>query len=95
MRKTAKTYRKEYLDLQKQIAGLEARIHDRLIKIATKNPDAVIDIKGGVEIKAKTLTGFNGWTTSLTIDIKLHYIETIEKWLAAQQPVIQAEINFK
>jgi hypothetical protein len=93
---TAKDYKKEYNSLLLDIATLKARIIERLHFLCKQNPDVPVarqaDLNGTI-IKAKSIGDLN-YIHQLDIKAQLYYIETIENWIAEQNPVKQTKINF-
>lgn len=93
---TAKDYRKEYSVVLLDMATLEAKIIERLHFLCKQNPEAPVarqaDLNGTI-IKAKSIGDLH-YIHQLDTKLHLHYIETIENWLAEQHPVKQTKINF-
>jgi hypothetical protein len=93
-RKSANDYRKEFDDLTKGIKSLEEHTTFRLLQLAATYPDAIIDKMGDTEIKAGSCFNNSTYVINISIEKKINHIETIEKWLADQNPVKQKEIDF-
>ena len=96
-RMTAKDYRKELSDLQKQQNVLEARIRNRASELCEKYPDVVIGTEyGKTNSNERIFAGqYKGFLISCaSVDIALTIIETIEKYLADKHPHKQTTIEF-
>jgi len=93
-RKTSKDYRKEYNDLTNGMKSLEAHLTERLLQLAASYPDAVIEKRFDIEIKAGSSLGNRSYVVCMSIEKKIKYIEIIENWLSDQNPVKQKTINY-
>lgn len=87
MRKTSKEYSKELKDLRERTDSLESRIKNRLSKMVETFPDAIVDTKDGVEVKAKCIT--KTWLDMLPSELQLKYISAIEEHNAKEEGVRQ------
>jgi len=88
-RKTAKDYRKEYNELNKQLNALEARIKERALKLCAKYPDVMV----GKITDAKYFAEYhNEQPASLRIENYLHAIEAIEAELAKRDVYVQTKM---
>lgn len=89
-RKTGQDYRREYDELKQSEKSLDVHVTERLVELGTIHPDAIITTMGDTEIKATCLT--KQWVESLKIDERIEIINTIEKWSAEKEKVIQLKI---
>ena len=99
-RKTATDYRKDLQDLQQQQKALEARITKRFQTLCKQHPD--VPLYQIVDSTNANKPVLSGWFTdespvrvpTLTISVKLQYIELIEKHLESLHPHKQTAIEF-
>lgn len=105
LRPTAKEYLQQMRDLQNQMLKLDMIVTTRLYTLCASHPQAPIQVLlddnapqfGTVEIKAKSLIPANrgkGFIKDLPYEVRIQYIETIEKWLADKHPHKQKEIEY-
>jgi hypothetical protein len=87
---TGADYRKEMNELRKGLESLDAHLTVRLMELAKLYPDAIIIDKPVDQIMAKCLT--KGWVESSSMDVRIKYIENIEKWSDDRQNIKQLEI---
>ena len=87
MRKTSNDYSKELQDLRTRTTALEARIKNRLVNIVKTFPDAIVELKDGVEMKARSMT--STWLDTLSTEDQLKYISAIEQHNLKQEKVRQ------
>jgi hypothetical protein len=101
-RPTAQEYLQQMRDLQNQMFKLDMVVVTRLYTLCASHPQAPIQVLlddnapqfGTVEIKAKSLIPANrgkGIIKDLPYEIRIQYIDAIEKWLANQHPHKQLE----
>ncbi len=89
-RKTGKQYRKEYIELQKNMSSLDAHVTSRLVELGQRFPDAIIVKRYDDFVRAKCLT--KNYVEDLDIDTRILYIEAIEDWNSKLENVKQLEI---
>ena len=87
MRKTSTEYTKELKDLRTRTSALESRIKDRLLRMVESFPEAIVDKKDGVEMKARSIT--TTWLDTLPTEDQLKYISAIEQHNLKQEKVQQ------
>lgn len=88
-RMTAKDYKRELKDLQKQEKALEARIRERANELIKENLDVVLHLSCHVmSHPLKEIEEVND------IQISLEIIEGVEKYLADKHPHKQTTIKF-
>ena len=93
-RKSAKDLRKEHKSLLDKTKVLETRIVNRLLELSKQHPNAIVGYKADgdmTSLKAKSLNNLN-YINTLDINAILTYIESIEKYLANQQPYKQGDL---
>lgn len=94
----AQDYRREMKNLLNKIEKLQLESITRLHSLACLYPEAPI-IVGGIDIiKAKSLVEpkqNKKFIESLGFESRITYIETIENWLAEQQPHVQLSFDYK
>lgn len=93
VRKTSQDYKKEYVELEVKQEHLANEIRQRLLDIATANPEAIVTEIGNTEIKAKSIASAN-YIRTIEVPACILCIQRIEDWLAKQNPVQQKEIVF-
>jgi len=87
MRKTSNEYSKELQDLRTRTSALESRIKDRLVKMVIAFPEAIVDKRENVEVKARSLT--ISWIENLSTEAQINYISAIEQHNLKQEKVQQ------
>jgi len=95
-RKSAKELKKELQTLENNLINFKKRIANRLLDLCKQNPEAHVAYHadlGGTIIKAKAI-GDTSFIDSINIETQLQCIETIEKYLADNQPYKQIRIEF-
>ena len=93
-RMTAKDYKRELQDLQKQQKALKNRIIVRAKELIKENPDVMIHLSCFINsYKASQLMITND--IDVNVNDALIIIETIERHLADQHPHKQTTIDFK
>jgi hypothetical protein len=102
LRPTAQEYLQQMKELQNQMFKLDMIVVTRLYTLCASHPQVpiqvLIDDNDTFEIKAKSLIPANrgkGIIKDLPYEVRIQYIETIEKWLADKHPHKQKEIEFK
>jgi hypothetical protein len=93
VRKTYKDYKKEYVELEVKKERLINEIRQRLLNVATANPDAIVTEMEDTEIRAKSIANAS-YIKGIEIPTCILYIQKIEEWLAKQNPIQQKEIEF-
>jgi hypothetical protein len=104
-RPTAKEYLQQMKDLQNQMFKLDMVVVTRLYTLCASHPQAPIQVLlddnapqfGTVEIKVKSLIPANkgkGFIKDLPYEVRIQYIETIEKYVADQHPHKQLDIKY-
>ena len=100
---TAQDYRREMNNLLNKIEKLQQESITRLHSLCCQYPDvpiALIKDENGVgltDIKAKSFVEpkqSKKFIESLDFDVRIMYIETVEKWLADQHPHVQLSIDY-
>ena len=90
-RMTGKDYRKELKELNKSILSLKAHIEARLLELIAKYPEVVVVDKGISKFLCRHITKI--WFQDLSLESKIAYIESIERWSADQQGSEQLTID--
>lgn len=90
--KNAKELKEAWFALTKKKQRLEKEIRDRLLWLAANNPDAIIDVMIGTEIKAKSIASTRA-VDNLEISLCILTIQRIEEWLNALHPHKQLTIE--
>ena len=93
-RMTGKDYKKELQELNRQIKSLEVKVNARLYELTTKYPDVDLPTSRAGGLKCSNMVAHIWIIQETTIEAKIEYIETIEKYLAEQHPHKQTEIEF-
>jgi len=84
-RKSAKDWRNSYNDAKSKVKKIENQIKDRLIELCRLFPDAEISSKYADDILN---------SSNLNTEGMINIIDNMEKWIAAQHPHQQTEIEF-
>lgn len=82
--KTYLDYWEEYMELKIKQERLANEIRQRLLDIATANPDAIITEMSNTKIKAKSIAN-DKYIKNIEILICILYIQRIEDWIAKQK----------
>lgn len=93
-RKSGKDWRKAYNDAKAKVIKIENQITDRLVELCKANPDVIVGIQADsehTEIKAKSIQDIT-YIETMTTEVRLIYIEIIEKALADAHPYQQGNL---
>lgn len=92
MNKTAQDLRKDLANAEQQLKRVNNQIDDRLLKLAKAHPMAVVVDMNNTQIYALRVVEHWQIIQEYDVDVKLKYIEMIEKWIAEQNPYKQTEM---
>lgn len=97
-RKNFKELKSEYYGLLNDVQALENRISQRLLDLCQQNPDVLIktitlDSGEVVNITSSRICDPDYIKKCLNTDLRLLYIELIEKSVEAKQPFVQTTIK--
>ena len=86
-RKTAVDYRKEYKETVKTMKSITAHVRKRVVEMGQLYPDMI------VMNNTRAIEYTTTWVNNLSVEVLLFVLDRLEANSAAQQKVVQKEID--